>query len=158
MRDAFGGAFMIKLFLVFIVLYVSFAAVSLNYAKAFRVKNKIIDYIEQNEIIDLYKLETGLDPILNRGQYNKTCIDGNGIINNKENQEIGYCYRGVTIIINEEKTSSNKNVITYTVNTYADWNMGNLNTILSLGGKSKNSEKYVNGTWKISGEAKVIKR
>lgn len=156
MRDAFGGAFMIKLFLVFIVLYVSFAAVSLNYAKAFRVKNKIIDYIEQNEIIDLNKLEGGLDQILNRAQYNKTCPNGNGIRKNNENKETGYCYRGVEVWVNEEKTKSN--VIIYTVNTYADWNMGNLNTILSLGGKSKNSEKYVNGTWKISGEAKVIKR
>ena len=49
MRDAFGGAFMIKLFLVFIIIYVSFTALALNYAKAFKVKNKIIEYIETNE-------------------------------------------------------------------------------------------------------------
>ena len=51
MRDAFGGAFMIKLFLVFILIYVCFIALALNYAKAFKVKNKIIDYLETNEII-----------------------------------------------------------------------------------------------------------
>ena len=38
MRDAFGGAFMIKLFLVFILIYVCFIALALNYAKAFKVK------------------------------------------------------------------------------------------------------------------------
>ena len=51
MRDAFGGSFMIKLFLVFIFIYMFFTAIALNYAKAFKVKNKVIDYLEDNEII-----------------------------------------------------------------------------------------------------------
>ena len=50
MRDAFGGAFMIKIFLISIIVYVCFTALALNYAKAFKVKNKIIDYLENNEI------------------------------------------------------------------------------------------------------------
>jgi len=54
MRDAFGGTFMIKLMLIFLTIYISFVAVALNYAKAFRVKNSIIDIIEQNEGIDDY--------------------------------------------------------------------------------------------------------
>ena len=53
MRDAFGGVFTMNMLLVFIFIYVAFSAVSLTYAKAFRVKNHVIDYIEQNEIIDL---------------------------------------------------------------------------------------------------------
>jgi len=43
MRDAFGGVFTMNLLLVFIFIFVAFAAVSLNYAKAFKVKNSIID-------------------------------------------------------------------------------------------------------------------
>ena len=54
MRDAFGGAFMIKIFIVFILIYISFTALALNYAKAFKAKNFIIDYLEDNEI---YKLD-----------------------------------------------------------------------------------------------------
>ena len=50
MRDAFGGAFMIKIFLIFIIVYVCFTALALNYAKAFKVKNAIIDYLEDKEI------------------------------------------------------------------------------------------------------------
>lgn len=38
MRDAFGGAFMIKVMLIFLGIYIAFMAVALNYAKAFRVK------------------------------------------------------------------------------------------------------------------------
>ena len=49
MRDAFGGAFMIKLGLVFLAIYIAFMALALSYAKAFRVKNQIINYIEQCE-------------------------------------------------------------------------------------------------------------
>ena len=54
MREAFGGAFTIKFMLIFLAIYIAFIAVALNYAKAFRVKNKIIDIIEQNEGIDSY--------------------------------------------------------------------------------------------------------
>lgn len=49
MRDAFGGVFTIRLLLIFLVIYVCFMAVALNYAKAFRTKNGIIDYIERYE-------------------------------------------------------------------------------------------------------------
>lgn len=49
MRDAFGGAFMLQLMLIFLVIYVSLLAVGYNYAKAFRTKNFIIDYIERYE-------------------------------------------------------------------------------------------------------------
>lgn len=49
MRESFGGAFMIKLVLVFIVLYISFMAIAVNYAKTFRVKNNVINMLEQNQ-------------------------------------------------------------------------------------------------------------
>lgn len=49
MRDAFGGAFSIQLMLIFLILYVSFLCIALNYARAFRVKNEIINIIEQYE-------------------------------------------------------------------------------------------------------------
>ena len=38
---------MIKVVMVFIVIYISFMAVAVNYAKAFRVKNQIINILEQ---------------------------------------------------------------------------------------------------------------
>ena len=53
MRDAFGGAFMIKLFLVFIIIYVGFTAIALNYAKAYKAKSIVVEYLETNEISSL---------------------------------------------------------------------------------------------------------
>lgn len=49
MRESFGGAFMLKLAITFLIIYVSFMAVAVNYAKAFRVKNQIINILEQNQ-------------------------------------------------------------------------------------------------------------
>ena len=40
---------MIKLILVFIVVYITFMGVAVNYAKVFRVKNHVINIVEQNQ-------------------------------------------------------------------------------------------------------------
>ena len=49
MREAIGGALLIKIMLFFLVLFNSLLAVAVNYSQAFRVKNQIINYIEQYE-------------------------------------------------------------------------------------------------------------
>lgn len=49
MRDAIGGALTMEIILVFLVLVNSYLAYSVNYTRAFRVKNAIIDLIENNE-------------------------------------------------------------------------------------------------------------
>lgn len=49
MRESFGGAFMLKIALIFIIIYISFMAVAINYAKAFRVKNQVINIVEQHQ-------------------------------------------------------------------------------------------------------------
>lgn len=158
MRDAFGGTFMMKFLLVFIFLYVAFAAVSLNYAKAFRLKNNLIDFIEENQITDFeefFSLANGenldkLNEILSKTNYNKTCINGNGKVNNGDGEPDGYCYNGVLI----QPTKKEGHTQYYDVYTYADWNLGALNMLLKLAGESK--REPVNGTWKITGEARVV--
>ncbi|MBQ2872926.1 MAG: hypothetical protein IJE89_02895 [Bacilli bacterium] len=163
MRDSFGGVFMTNLFLVFIFIYVAFTAVSLNYAKAYRVKNSIIDFIEENEIIDFnssnFRDKTSkLDEILANANYNKTCSDGNGNVISAEGKIEGYCYNGIVILKDREEIieGTNSKNIYYKVLTYADWNLGALNKILALGGRQENSEDIVSGTWEITGEAKVV--
>ncbi len=49
MRDAFGGIFSIQFLLVFLAIIICIVAIIMNYAKVFRVKNQMIDYIEQYE-------------------------------------------------------------------------------------------------------------
>ena len=168
MRDAFGGVFMLRLMLVFIVVYVAFTAISFKYAKSFRVKNKVIDFVEQNQILDLDNFFNkgynsnlrNLNEILLSANYNVTCNDvgyneGN-IIDKETNNNIGYCYNGIVIKKDEQK--SNDDTIYYTINTYANWELGFLNNILALGGRDPNSEKSIGGRWKITGEAIVVNK
>lgn len=160
MRDAFGGVFMMRLMLVFIFVFISFTAISLNYAKAFRIKNHVIDFVEQQEVLsldDLFEDNSALeklDNILNNANYNKECANGNGEISRVPGTGSAYCYRGIIL---EEDRMVNRTII-YNVYAYADWNLGTLNMLLALGGQSKNSRNVINGSWEISGEARVMSK
>lgn len=46
MRDAIGGTFMLRIIIVFIVLYIVFMCFTVSYAKTFRLKNGVIDILE----------------------------------------------------------------------------------------------------------------
>ena len=76
MRDAFGGAFMIKLMLIFLIIYVCFIAVALNYAKAFKAKNGIIDIIEKYEGFNNVSIDQ-IDAYLDRINYTVSSQSGN---------------------------------------------------------------------------------
>ena len=163
MRDAFGGTFMIKLFLVFIFIYVGFTAIALNYAKAFRVKNKIIDFIETNEITDLSAyIQEGsganaskLNNILENANYTVKCRTTSGLDTNTIVETTnGFCYHGVLFspVTGESK---NDKYVYYKVTTAVDWNLGVINLILSFGG-NPNDKDPLSGTWKISGETRIV--
>jgi len=49
LRDAIGGALTIQIILVFLILVNGYLAITVNYTKAFRVKNGIVSVIERNE-------------------------------------------------------------------------------------------------------------
>ena len=49
MRESIGGGWMLGLVVVFIAIFSGYLAVSINYTKAFKVKNRIINLIEENE-------------------------------------------------------------------------------------------------------------
>lgn len=170
MRDAFGGVFTMNFLLVFIFIYIAFTAVSLNYAKAFRVKNAVIDFVEQNNITDLDQYfgpmamneTTSLDNALNRLSYYKTCNTNEKLVTS---EGIGYCYRGVVILkLDEEHIITNiasdgspgAKSVHYKIQTYADWELGALNKLLALAGANENADSVVSGTWAINGKAKVV--
>ena len=49
MREAIGGTWIFGLVITFIVFFASFLAISVNYSKAFNVKNNIVDMISKYE-------------------------------------------------------------------------------------------------------------
>ena len=159
MRDAFGGAFMIKLLIVFIVIYVSFTAIALNYAKAFKVKNKVIQYIEDNEISDINNMTAKEKAEFNR-YIDETIIEKmdykvtrrNCPKSKYNNCANPICREGITI---EECTVTDGNKIgTYYIVTSAfGWEIPFLNVLLRL--KDENGDTTT-GLWTISGETRTI--
>ena len=161
MRDAFGGAFMIKLFLVFIFIYVCLTAIALNYAKAFKVKNKVIEYIEANEITDITKMsatsfnemkEYFESEILGEMNYkaniNCTSSDGYG--------KVEYCSDGVKIEkFNPTESQRNKLGVYYRVSAAVGWTIPFINKLLNL---NYEDGETVSGTWIVSGETRTIVR
>jgi hypothetical protein len=52
MREAIGSSLIIKIMLIFITIYISFLALSVNYSSAFNNKNVILKIIEECEGFD----------------------------------------------------------------------------------------------------------
>lgn len=49
MREAIGGTWFTQLIIVFMLIFVAFLALSLNYTKAFKIKNELLTIIEKRE-------------------------------------------------------------------------------------------------------------
>ena len=161
MRDAFGGAFMIKLFLVFILIYVGFTAVALNYAKAFKVKNAMVKYLESNEIAEISSESAVFKDKLE--EYITKEIHGNmnyyGNINCGGSDELGitkeYCKNGIRIdkydpVVTGE---TNKLGVYHKVTVAIAWNLPFMNGLLRISGRDDN---IIYGTWYVSGETRPI--
>ena len=168
MRDAFGGVFMMRLMLAFITIFVAFTAVSLNYAKAFKIKNKVIDFVEQQQITDISRFKDNegykkkIDAIVEQANYVISCTNSDDTTIVKEIEDknthaiIGICYRG--IIIKKSTEHNDSSSIYYDIITFSGWNMSSLNLIVSLSGGDESDEGNFAGRWQISGEAKVVKK
>ena len=158
MRDAFGGSFMIKLFLVFIAIYMIFTAMALNYAKAFKVKNKVIEYLETNEVATIKNMDA--ESFSNMSNYFEKEILGKLNYHIDKSQmncnDTVYCDNGIAIYQIEPNTlERNKLGAYYRVETYFAWNLGFLKNLTALSGNNSNGS-IAFGTWRISGETRPI--
>ncbi len=142
MREAFGGTFTIQLILLFLAIYIAFIAVALNYAKAFRVKNQIINIIEQNEGFDFDNSAEGsaqneIQKYLGRVSYyvNLTNIKNNNINDNYKCYSEGYCV--------EKMGSTDIEGTYYKVTTYVniDMQVFNLKFTIPIQGETRKIER-----------------
>lgn len=148
MRESFGGAFMIKLVFVFIIVYVSFMAVAINYAKAFRVKNQVINILEQNKYkggttdnaFNLvneylpkvsYNLSDKYDEIEDECKKQAIKLEINDINNNVSVSEYGVC---MISMVGNKTSPKYYMVITYIA---IDFPFFNVSMILPIVGETK---------------------
>lgn len=160
MRDAFGGEFMIRIFLIFILIYILLTAVAINYAKAFKAKDLVISYLEENEIIDLDSITAADFEAMSNyfeielvGGYKYTYeIDINADSCNQANV---HCYHpGIKIEQIEKPADANKLGVYYKVSTYFGYNIGFLKLLRAGNGSIDTSGGL--GFWEVSGETRPI--
>lgn len=163
MRDAFGGAFMIKLFLVFILIYVSFTAVALNYAKAFKAKNLIVSYLEEHEISDLSKMSAEAQNEM-RAYFEKELVGGLNYVypiscSNVNSRSMCYGDLGVVIEqytpqLDSPNRDANKLGDYFKVYTYFGFQLPFFDRLFVVSGRE--GGQNVIGTWRIVGETRPI--
>ncbi len=121
MRDAIGGTVNIFLIAVFMVVVSGYMAFNISYVKAFKVKNKIIDLVEQYEgdcrpqdasntctqKIRNYMVQIGYSSVINADKLCAIQKDENGVLLHdcKCSKEDGYCITKKTV--QAAKTNSN---------------------------------------------------
>ena len=70
MRESIGGTWLTGIVITFLALFAGFLAYSISYTKAFRVKDRIIQIIEENEGFTMAHntLENRLDNVMNASE------------------------------------------------------------------------------------------
>lgn len=141
MREAIGGTWITQLVIIFMLLFVAFLALSLNYTKAFKVKNEFLSIIEKNEGVTTG--DNGTIGIINNylkiNGYNimKTCeVDSYGVTDLNNNaielvtnnrKKYYYCIRKINA-----PSSNNTGKVFYKVNIFFYFNLPVLGDIFTF--------------------------
>ncbi len=106
MKEAIGGAGILIFAILFILLFGSFLSASVNYSKAFKVKNEIVNIIEREKGVNDATLEKIYDYMTEVG-YRTTgnCDDGNWKGYNTNSK--GDTYRNPMICIDTVNVNGN---------------------------------------------------
>ncbi len=125
MRDAVGGTFNLTILFVFIVLVSSFALFSVNYYRAFSLKNRLLSLIESYEgNMTNTNLKSKAKDAVNKLGYH---VDQSKMVNQGSNWECimdeGWCY-------NIQSTNKEECLYTYNVKTFVNTNIPILNRIM----------------------------
>ncbi len=105
MRQAIGSTWVMQLVIVFMLIFVAFLALSINYTKAFKVKNELVTIIEKYEgvkdgssgslqIINNY-LKSSNYSVTNKcaeGEYGMRSLDSPSLEQVRENSNTKYFY------------------------------------------------------------------
>ena len=108
MRQAIGSTWILQLVIVFILIFVAFLALSINYTKAYKIKNELLSIIEKYEGVN--SGENGSISIINNYlRYNSygtkgtcenegfgaTSLDSNTLVEADEKTKYYYCVKKV---------------------------------------------------------------
>ena len=135
MREATGGALIINIILTFIIPFLALLATSVNYSKAFKVNNRIINLIEKDRgynaktksAIDKYLKNVGyvVTTVQNTCEREKGKFTPNASKVTTLNRDIGYKY-----CVYQVQDGSNK--VYYKVVTYMYFDIPIINEVAKI--------------------------
>lgn len=154
MREAVGGAWLLSITVALIALFTAYLAFSVNYSKAFKVKDAIVERVEKYEGFDtnnakeMKEIREYLSKIgyATRGKCNQSTgfstdidfygVDGSNIKKNDMNTKFNYCVERVAKPVDVGDYSS----AYYKVTVFYGLSLGfvDLNSIFFLTGETKN--------------------
>lgn len=139
MREAIGGTWLTQLIIVFMLVFVAFLALTLNYTKAFKMKNEVLTIIEKYEglttgdkgsiaIINNYLQSNGYSATkaCPKGSYGVENLNRSTIEKVTNNKKYYYCVSKV-----KQPLKNNDQNVYYRINTFFYFNLpvlGNLFT------------------------------
>ena len=136
MRDAIGGVFTLQIILVFVLLINGYMAYSVNYTRAFRVKNEIINIIEQKEgFSEGGTAAKEISSLVKRAGYGLSTVQQQAVRNNNNvngwycNGSEGYCVKCTDNTGNNKLNSDDASYrgVYYSVKTYVNMDIPILN-------------------------------
>lgn len=131
MREAIGGTWLTQLVIIFMLIFVAFLALSLNYTKAFKVKNELLTIIEKYEgatdtsngsiaVINGYLKANNYGTVKGcpTGGYGVPSLDTPTIKKAEKGQKYYYCISKV-----KSPTKNNPNKVFYKLNIFFYFNL-----------------------------------
>lgn len=136
MKKSFGGLITFAVVFVILVIILSFIAISMNYTRAYRIKNALLTYIEQYEGYD----GTVKDKIANYMKNGGFINDTNKLVCVADEEEVTECTYGGTFVYSVQKNDYSASYNSYIVRVGVVWNIPFIS----------------DGRWTISGETEQI--
>lgn len=139
MREAVGSTFLFKIMIVFIFFFASFLAIAINYSQAFRIKNQIINFIEQYEGMDNNNVNRITEYVTESGYYRDnincecnsfTCTDYE--INSNSDRNPNGASVGTAKGVCVRRLQNDNDDTYYRVTTYVKFNLPLVGEFLTL--------------------------
>ncbi len=140
MREAIGGVFTLQIILVFVILINGYMAYSVNYTRAFRVKNGIINIVEENEgFSEGGNASKEISSLVKKAGYGLSSAQQQGVRNNNNKDgwycsgQDGYCIKCFDNTGNNKITSDDATYrgVYYSVKTYVNMDVPMLNRVFA---------------------------
>jgi len=137
-RDAISGAMTLQIIVIFLIIINCYLAFSVNYTKAFRVKNEIRSIVEKNEGLTCDAAEQINDLMVKTNytmnpEFENWCTNNGYQIARLDRSSFCYKYNKVDVAGGENENATYKGAY-YTIATFVNVDLPLVNTFLPFAG------------------------